>query len=170
MDDVPHTFSKRHVRTMDNDDDGDDYDQLEDDNNAAVSSAPLESSYTEVSSASSDPKNFNAAAVLFEPSFLQWDASPASPPKPWRFVTPKACQNLTETSSSVFPLFSGYVFAGRTAEQLSIAKKICDVKRRSKSVANYVMLPSSASSTKLVTNVSSRMLVNNNNELNNLAR
>ena len=51
-----------------------------------------------------------------------------------------------------------------------LQKKICDVKRKSKSVANYLMLPSSASSTKLVTNVSSRMLVNNNNELNNLAR
>jgi len=111
IDDVPQTSSSsaRHhdsyLRFIDTgDDDGDDYDeaeeQLEEGIAIATDSIISKSSSTEVSSTlHSKNQAVAAAGLLFEPSFLQWEASPAVPSQPWQFITPKGCTNATSSSS-----------------------------------------------------------------------
>ena len=109
-------------------------------------------------------KCFNSEKVLHAEAFGGREKTDISPY--YVYIKALAIANKTEqkrknAKTSVFPLFSSYVFALCTA--VHCKKKICEVKRKSKSVANYLMLLSASSSSDkiIVTNLSSRMLVNN---------
>lgn len=100
IDDAPQTSSLyggrlRLVTT--GDDDGDDYD--EDDVQDETNELSASDSISHVVADLSDPEKHHD----FEPSFLQWDATPVIIPDNWKFVTPKACKNTTDPTFDKSP-------------------------------------------------------------------
>lgn len=90
IDDAPRKTRYSRFRLINTgDDDGDDYDD-ESFANEDVEESEIESTTSSAVVVSSAPKSHG-----FEPSFLQWDATPAEIPSDWHYVTPNFCRNST---------------------------------------------------------------------------
>jgi hypothetical protein len=95
INDSPHIISRpsRLRLSIDGDDDGEDYGDEEDDmveEDMQDDNIVLETTATSSEMTVSGDKKYS-----FEPSFLQWDATPVEIPEDWKFVTPKYCRNDT---------------------------------------------------------------------------
>jgi hypothetical protein len=82
------------------DDDGDDYDDDESNANGSEVSSEAEPTYDVIDSTTTTAVSVSETTNQgFEPSFLQWEATPPDVPPDWHYVTPKGCRNATTDPS-----------------------------------------------------------------------